>query len=224
MRGEDNEPYSETYAFLSLCSGDCPAGVSEFYYLSRGKTDSYHLRYNCLPSPISFVIHRLQKFKCFANCFPHYDCLNFVRIANSLCSNIDKEKTLKAKQLLIVDDSEIIQQRLSDQLSDIQGIKILNNIGSISDAISAFNKYHPDIVILDIQLADGQGFEVLDVIKKKSPKTIVIMFTNYAQSAFRKRSLEHRADFFIDKSNGYITIYDFVRWFSRDRSAERVTL
>ncbi len=84
--------------------------------------------------------------------------------------------------------------------------------------------YHTDIVILDIQLAEGQGFEVLDVIKKKSPKTIVIMFTNYAQSAFRKRSLEHGADFFIDKSNGYISIYDFVRWFARDRSTERVAL
>ena len=113
---------------------------------------------------------------------------------------------------------------MSAQLSDIPGIKILNNVGSISEAISAFNKYHPDLVILDIQLADGQGFEVLDVIKMKSPKTIVIMFTNYAQSAFRKRSLEHGADFFIDKSNGCISIYDFVRWFARDRSTKRVSL
>ena len=130
---------------------------------------------------------------------------------------------MQVKQILIVDDSEIIQQRLREQLSNIQNIGVLNPVSSISEAINTYNKFHPGIVILDIQLADGIGFEVLDVIKKQNPETIVIVFTNYAQAGFRKRSLDGGADFFIDKSNGYISIYDFIRWFAQDHSSERVS-
>src|SRR3990172_1615190 len=97
---------------------------------------------------------------------------------------------MQVKQILIVDDSEIIQQRLTEQLSNIQNIEVLNPVSSISEAINTYNKFHPGIVILDIQLADGIGFEVLDVIKKQNPETIVIVFTNYAQAGFRKRSLD----------------------------------
>lgn len=129
---------------------------------------------------------------------------------------------MPVKQILIVDDSEIIQQRLREQLSNIPNIEILNPVSSTIEAINTFNKFNPGIVILDIQLADGLGFGVLDVIKKQNPETIVIMFTNYAQPEFRKRSLDGGADFFIDKSNGFISIYDFIRWFAHDRSVEGV--
>ncbi len=129
---------------------------------------------------------------------------------------------MQVEQILIVDDSEIIQQRLREQLANIPNIEILNPVSSISEAINAFKKFHPAIVILDIQLADGLGFGVLDIIKKQNPETIVIMFTNYAQAEFRKRSLDGGADFFIDKSNSPNSIYDFVRWFAHDRSTEGV--
>lgn len=131
---------------------------------------------------------------------------------------------MPVKQILIVDDSEIIQQRLRERLSNISNIEVLNPVSSISEAINTFNKFHPGIVILNIQLADGLGFGVLDVIKNQNPETIVIMFTNYAQAEFRKRSLDGGADFFIDKSNGSISIYDFIRWFAHDRSVEGVFL
>lgn len=129
---------------------------------------------------------------------------------------------MQIKQILIVDDSEIIQQRLKELFSNIHNIEILAPAHSILEAINAFNKFHPAIVILDVQLIDGLGFEVLDVVKKQNPETIVIVFTNYAHAGFRKRSLDHGADFFIDKSKGHISISDFVRWFSRDNTPDRV--
>ena len=81
-----------------------------------------------------------------------------------------------------------------------------------TEAIAAFHQLRPEVVILDIQMPDGCGIDVLAHIKKESPQTTVIMLTNYPLPPFKKRCLEAGADYFFDKSTEFEKVIEVLKF------------
>ena len=73
----------------------------------------------------------------------------------------------------IVDDSDVMRERLAELISDIVGIKLAGQSGNPFDALQSIKAQHPDIVILDIRLPGKSGIDVLKDIKKESPPPIL---------------------------------------------------
>ena len=109
-------------------------------------------------------------------------------------------KMAKVIKVLIVDDSSLLRERLKDALSEIDGIEIIGEAQDKYEAINSIGKLNPDVVILDIRMPKGNGFEVLHNVKKDRPSCVVIIFTNYPYPQYRKKCMEAGADFFFDKS------------------------
>jgi two-component system LytT family response regulator len=85
-------------------------------------------------------------------------------------------------KLLIVDDSRLARKELADMLADIPNITLVAEAVDVISAIAAINTHKPDLVLLDIHLPDGDGFDVLE----KSDFTPKIIFTTaYEQHALR---------------------------------------
>lgn len=85
-------------------------------------------------------------------------------------------------KLLIVDDSRLARKELADMLADIPNTTLIAEAVDVSSAIAAINTHKPDLVLLDIHLPDGDGFDVLE----KSDFTPQIIFTTaYEQHALR---------------------------------------
>ncbi len=80
-----------------------------------------------------------------------------------------------------------------------------------SEAIAAFHQHKPEVAILDIQMPDGSGIDVLAHIKKESPRTTVIMLTNYPLPPLRKCCLKTGADYFFDKSTEFEKVIDVLK-------------
>jgi DNA-binding NarL/FixJ family response regulator len=112
---------------------------------------------------------------------------------------------------LIVDDSSIVRERLGKKLSTFGRVEVVGNVGDIETALIAFDREKPNMVILDIQLPDGNGIEALTKIKQQNEDTVVVMLTNYPFEAFRKRCLDAGADYFFDKSTEFDKIMEVVR-------------
>ena len=104
------------------------------------------------------------------------------------------------KSILIVDDSAEVRKNLTKLIETLTGVQIIAAVGDSPGVIKHFEKQNPDIVILDIDLEIGNGIEILSTIKNLSPATKVIMFTNYANDAFRRSTLKLGADYFLDKT------------------------
>lgn len=84
--------------------------------------------------------------------------------------------------LLIVDDSRLARKELADLLKDIPNTKVIAEAVDVNSAIAAINIHKPDLVLLDIHLPDGDGFDVLE----KSDFTPQVIFTTaYEQHALR---------------------------------------
>jgi two-component system response regulator AtoC len=79
--------------------------------------------------------------------------------------------------ILVVDDDHIILDSLCEYLR-LEGYRV-SAAASFNEAVEALDEAHYDLVISDISLPGGDGFELLHVIKKKAPQTVTIMMTGY---------------------------------------------
>ncbi|MCK5462044.1 MAG: response regulator, partial [Bacteroidales bacterium] len=94
---------------------------------------------------------------------------------------------------LIVEDEEPAAARLQKLLKDIEpAIEVLDVIDSVEGAVKWFERNDPpDLLILDIQLADGLSF---DIFRKSRVDSFVIFTTaydEYAIKAFELNSIDY---------------------------------
>jgi len=81
-------------------------------------------------------------------------------------------------RVLIVDDSNVVIQRLTSRLVEVTGIEIVGHADNVVDAVREIRKAQPDVVILDIGLPGGSGIDVLESLKEDQFKPIVIVLSN----------------------------------------------
>jgi len=116
----------------------------------------------------------------------------------------------KKKMVLIVDDSYLIIERLTDMLKEVENVGSITHALTVSDAIEILQQSSPDIVLLDINLPDTSGVELLRIIKDKYPGIIVVMLTNQANDYYRQLCLKLGANYFADKSKDFDLIPGIV--------------
>jgi DNA-binding NarL/FixJ family response regulator len=112
----------------------------------------------------------------------------------------------KAKSLLIVDDSELIVQRLTGILKEVKNIQALFTAADYQEALKIIIKKKPAIVLLDIHLAGKNGIDLL----KEYPAIKVLMISNHASDYYQRLCKKIGAAGFIDKSKDFDLIPQLV--------------
>jgi DNA-binding NarL/FixJ family response regulator len=100
--------------------------------------------------------------------------------------------------ILLVEDSKLIAARVQDLITAEPEIHILATVSDQQAAIDTVRTANVDVMILDLQLAVGTGFGVLEALGKHRPKTIVM--TNYALPQYRELARRYGVEYFLDKS------------------------
>ena len=108
--------------------------------------------------------------------------------------------------VLIVDDSQVIQDSLFNMLSIIDGVNSIKKAEDVENAILCTREFKPEVLILDIRIHGGSGIDVLKEVKKNEPAPKVIMLTNYPYSQYKKKCFDEGADYFLDKSTEFAEI------------------
>jgi DNA-binding NarL/FixJ family response regulator len=106
-------------------------------------------------------------------------------------------------KVFVVDDSVLMRQRLKRMLADMHDVVVIGEAGAVQEATDAILKQKPDVVLLDIELFNGNGMDVLHSLKKSEPAPAVIILTNYPYPQYRQKCLEAGADFFFIKSSEF---------------------
>ena len=130
---------------------------------------------------------------------------NIIEVTNR---RIYKEHSFKKLKMtvLIVDDSPLILTKITELLEEFRAITTLKTCGSYAHAVHELDTCLPKIALLDINLPDKSGIELLKYVKAKSPETTVIMFTNHSTSYYRTLCLNLGANYFLDKSQDFDNI------------------
>ena len=114
-------------------------------------------------------------------------------------------------RVLIVDDSEVLVQRLTSRLREITGVEVVGQAGNVSDAVQEIRRAKPDVVILDIRMPGGSGIDVLESMKNDQPQPIAIMLSNYSDQPYRRKCEKSGARYFFDKSAEFHKVAEVLR-------------
>ena len=120
----------------------------------------------------------------------------------------------------IVDDSQIMRQRLTELVSDISGVEVVGQSGNPLEAFDSIRKLQPDVVILDIRLPGKSGIDLLKDIKKDPAAPLVIMVTNYPYRQYLQGCMVAGADYFFSKINEYEMIGETLKRIAVQRQPE----
>jgi DNA-binding NarL/FixJ family response regulator len=99
----------------------------------------------------------------------------------------------------IVDDFEVVRHGLRLSLELESDMVIVGEARTGQEAIEVARKVTPDVILLDVRLGDLDGPEVCRQVLAVSPRTAVVMLTNYAQDDLVFRSLVAGAKGYIIK-------------------------
>lgn len=94
--------------------------------------------------------------------------------------------------VVIAEDEALAAERLEEllRLSD-PAIQIAGRYDSVQDLVTFFKSNTVDLLFLDIQLADGKGFEVFNKIDLLTPVIFTTAFDQYALQAFKLYSIDY---------------------------------
>ena len=103
----------------------------------------------------------------------------------------------KKKTILVADDKESIRRNIKDLLTPL-GYEVLPAENG-STAIQLFSDTNPDLVILDINMPDINGLDVLEKLKEENKAVPVIVFTAFCTSERAIRAMKNGAFDYIEK-------------------------
>ena len=111
------------------------------------------------------------------------------------------DKTSTPFQIYVVEDSPILR-RLIESSIEASGAELVGYSGSAQSAVSDLAMLQPDLILIDISLEFGNGFDVLRALQERKllPESIKVVLTNHANDEYRNRSFRLGANHFFDKS------------------------
>jgi two-component system, NarL family, response regulator DevR len=102
-------------------------------------------------------------------------------------------------KIFLVEDSLIARGRLAATLATIPGAQIVGQAASAMDAIRDILTLRPDLVLLDVHLAEGSGFDVLHAVHVTAPEIEFCMLSSFAPAQYRQLAVRLGAREFFDK-------------------------
>jgi two-component system, LytTR family, response regulator len=94
---------------------------------------------------------------------------------------------------IVIDDEKLSREVICNYLKEYcNDIEVVATASSVKTAYRAISKYNPDFIFLDIEMADGKGFDLLMMFEQINFKVIfVTAYSEYAVKAFRFSAVDY---------------------------------
>jgi DNA-binding NarL/FixJ family response regulator len=113
-------------------------------------------------------------------------------------------------RVFLVDDSSLIRDRLRAMFAGLSGVEAAGEASGADDAIAAILEQRPEVVLLDVNLAQGSGFDVLRAVHPQAPQIDFYMLSNFATDAYRRTATQLGARGFFDKTQEFAQLMDVL--------------
>lgn len=106
------------------------------------------------------------------------------------------------RRILLIEDSTVLSRRLVDLLSEPGRVAVAAQAATQSDAVLKLQEATYDVLVVDIELAEGNGVAVIRQARQLYPpdsQPLIVVLTNYASDFVRDHCFAAGADYFLDK-------------------------
>jgi DNA-binding NarL/FixJ family response regulator len=107
----------------------------------------------------------------------------------------------KPTRLLLIDDHYVVRMGLAASLNEENDLRVVAEAGTGADAVKMFEQHQPDLAIVDLQLPDMHGAEVVAAIRSRWPEARCLMLSVNEGEDDIFRSVESGAKAYLSKSS-----------------------
>jgi DNA-binding NarL/FixJ family response regulator len=107
---------------------------------------------------------------------------------------------MKPIRVLIADDHALVRAGIRALVEKIKGLVVVGEAGKGSEALELAKQLKPNLMLVDLTMPDGGGFEVLAQVKNQFPEIRVIILTVHEAGEYAIRALREGAAGFLPKS------------------------
>jgi DNA-binding NarL/FixJ family response regulator len=114
-------------------------------------------------------------------------------------------------QVALVDDHPVLTEGLRSLLLNHMNVAIAGCFVNGEGLLSYMDTHQPDIVLLDIALPDINGIELCQKIKKRSPSTAVLIFSNHSERSMIMQAITNGASGYFLKNASLDELVNGIR-------------
>ncbi|HEX5408585.1 MAG TPA: response regulator transcription factor [Gemmatimonadaceae bacterium] len=118
-------------------------------------------------------------------------------------------------RVVVADDHAVVRSGLKAVLGTARDIEIVAEAGSGREAIAAVNRFHPDVVLMDLTMADTDGLTATKTISDGGSSTRVLVLTMHTEEEYLVQVLQAGAAGYVVKSAADRELLDAVRTVAR---------
>ena len=78
---------------------------------------------------------------------------------------------------MIVDDHEIVRRGIAEIVDRDEALEVVAEAGSVADAVRRADLVRPDVILVDLQLPDGTGIDIMNSMRSSPPKILPVVMT-----------------------------------------------
>lgn len=117
---------------------------------------------------------------------------------------------MATRTVYLVEDSPLVSERLLEMLGAVPDTRVVGHARGADDAIRGILAERPDVVVLDVRLAQGSGFDVLRRVHELAPEIDVYMLSGFSSDPYRRLAQQLGARDFFDKATDFARVRDAV--------------
>ncbi len=114
-------------------------------------------------------------------------------------------------RIMIVDDHPFMRRGLSEFFEDEPGMKVCGQAEGISQALQLLNQVRPDVLVVDLKLKDGSGFELIKQVRAMNKSIRMLVLSMYDETMYAERALRAGALGYITKEEASDKVVEGVR-------------
>lgn len=122
-------------------------------------------------------------------------------------------------RVFLVEDSRVLTRRLVEDLEADSRVAVVGTADNAGRAIEQIEDLSPDLLVIDIALASGTGFDVLRSLPRQAGEVTptAMMFSNHSSKPYRDAARQFGAADFFDKSNDFVLLVEAVHALAEHR-------
>jgi DNA-binding NarL/FixJ family response regulator len=118
-------------------------------------------------------------------------------------------------RVVIADDHAVVRSGLKAVLGSARDIEVVAEAGSGREAIAAVNRFQPDVVLMDLTMADTDGLTATKTITDQGSATRVLVLTMHTENEYLVQVLQAGAAGYVVKSAADRELLEAVRTVAR---------
>lgn len=121
-------------------------------------------------------------------------------------------------RVMIVDDHEVVRRGIAEVVDRAEGLTVVAEAGSVADATVRAELVRPDVVLVDLQLGDGSGIDLIRKLAEKVPSARPVVLTSFDDDDALAAALEVGAKAYLLKTVRGAEIADVVHAVAQGRT------